>query len=44
MEIQTVTHDSGEDANAALLLYKKYLELKENGKLKEAINSLSFEF
>ncbi|KAI9283728.1 ubiquitin carboxyl-terminal hydrolase-domain-containing protein [Umbelopsis sp. AD052] len=31
LDIQQVTHNSIEDAKTALLLYKKYLELRENG-------------
>lgn len=38
--LQGVTHDSIEDAVAALDLYKKYLQLKEEGKLIEALNEL----
>ena len=38
--IQGVTHDSIEDAVTALKLYKKYLELKSQDKLIEALNGL----
>ncbi|VDK58963.1 unnamed protein product [Anisakis simplex] len=38
--IQQTTHDSVEDARIAFRLYKKYLELEENGKLKTTINEL----
>ena len=33
-------HDSIEDAHGALLLYKKYRELKMNGKLDEVLKKL----
>lgn len=39
-KIQSETHDSTEDARSALELYRKYEELKENGKLKEALKEL----
>lgn len=39
-KIQGVTHDSIEDAVTALSLYKKYLQLKEEDKLIEALNGL----
>ncbi|VDM41833.1 unnamed protein product [Toxocara canis] len=38
--IQQTAHDSVEDARMAFRLYKKYLELKENGKLASVINDL----
>lgn len=38
--IQEGNHDSIEDAYTALILYKKYLDLKENGSLKTVIESL----
>lgn len=40
LKIQAETHDSIEDAKTALQLYKKYLELKQEGKLKEALKEL----
>ncbi|GFS40886.1 PAN2-PAN3 deadenylation complex catalytic subunit PAN2 [Nephila pilipes] len=40
LKIQAETHDSIEDAKTALQLYKKYLELKQNGKLKDALKEL----
>ncbi|XP_055936356.1 PAN2-PAN3 deadenylation complex catalytic subunit PAN2-like [Argiope bruennichi] len=40
LKIQAETHDSIEDAKTALQLYKKYLELKQTGKLKEALKEL----
>ena len=39
-KIQGVTHDSIEDAVTALKLYKKYLELKAEDNLIEALNGL----
>ncbi|XP_043271434.1 PAN2-PAN3 deadenylation complex catalytic subunit PAN2 isoform X2 [Venturia canescens] len=39
-KIQSETHDSTEDARAALELYRKYEELKNNGKLFEALKEL----
>ena len=33
-------HDSIEDAHGALLLYRKYLELKQAGKFEETLNEL----
>ncbi|SMN18988.1 similar to Saccharomyces cerevisiae YGL094C PAN2 Essential subunit of the Pan2p-Pan3p poly(A)-ribonuclease complex [Maudiozyma saulgeensis] len=38
--IQEGNHDSIEDAYTALILYKRYLVLKENGSLKAVIDSL----
>ena len=39
-KIQGVTHDSIEDAVTALKLYRKYLELKSDDRLIEALNGL----
>ena len=39
-KIQGETHDSIEDAVTALALYTKYLELKKDGKMIEALNNL----
>ena len=39
-KIQGVVHDSIEDAVTALSLYKKYLQLKKEDKLIEALNKL----
>ncbi len=39
-KIQGITHDSIEDAVTALLLYKKYQQLKGNDTLIEALNGL----
>ena len=39
-KIQGITHDSIEDAVTALRLYKKYLQLKAEDKLIEALNGL----
>lgn len=39
-KIQSETHDSTEDARAALELYHKYRDLKESGKLMEALKQL----
>ncbi|CCD26698.1 poly(A)-specific ribonuclease NDAI_0I01290 [Naumovozyma dairenensis CBS 421] len=38
--VQEGDHDSIEDAHTALILYKKYLNLKENGTLEATIKSL----
>lgn len=38
--IQSETHDSAEDARAALSLFRKYEELKEFGNLDQAIEEL----
>lgn len=40
MIIQAETHDSIEDARAALALYRKYEELQKSGKLDEALIDL----
>lgn len=40
LKIQAETHDSIEDAKTALQLYKKYLELEQLGKIKEALKEL----
>lgn len=40
LKIQAETHDSIEDAKTALQLYKKYIELEEAGKTKEALKEL----
>merc|ERR1739844_599895 len=40
LNIQGITHDSIEDAVTALKLYKKYLELRSQDKLIEALNGL----
>lgn len=39
-KIQSETHDSTEDARAALELYHKYKELESSGKLHEALKEL----
>ena len=39
-KIQGVVHDSIEDSVTALSLYKKYLQLKKDDKLIEALNKL----
>lgn len=39
-KIQSETHDSTEDARAALELYHKYEKLKESGTLTESIKEL----
>ena len=38
--VQVATHDSIEDAQTALLLYHKYLELKEAGTLQETLRDI----
>ena len=38
--VQVGTHDSIEDARTALLLYQKYLELKEAGTLQETLKDI----
>lgn len=40
MKIQSETHDSIEDARAALGLYKKYLELETKGILKTSLEEM----
>lgn len=40
MVIQADTHDSIEDARAALALYRKYVELQKTGQLEEALIDL----
>ncbi|KAK6455616.1 ubiquitin carboxyl-terminal hydrolase-domain-containing protein [Scheffersomyces xylosifermentans] len=37
-KVQTGNHDSIEDANTALLLYKKYIELNATGEFESALN------
>lgn len=39
-KIQSETHDSAEDARAALELYRKYKELESSGKLAESLKEL----
>lgn len=39
-KIQFETHDSTEDARAALELYRKYKELEKSGKLADALEEL----
>ncbi len=39
-KIQALTHDSVEDAVTALRLYRKHLQLKEEGKFIDALNEL----
>lgn len=39
-KIQSETHDSTEDARAALELYRKYEELENSGKLAESLKEL----
>lgn len=38
--VQVATHDSIEDARTALLLYQKYLELKEAGTLQDTLKDI----
>lgn len=38
--VQKGNHDSTEDANTALLLYKKYLELKEKGEFEQKLTDV----
>lgn len=38
--VQVATHDSIEDARTALLLYHKYLELKQAGTLQETLKDI----
>jgi len=40
MMIQSDTHDSAEDARAALALFRKYEELKASGELEQALEDL----
>ena len=40
MDVQQDSHDSIEDARTALLLYEKYLELKEGGMFEDAMEAL----
>ncbi|KAF2360218.1 PAB-dependent poly(A)-specific ribonuclease subunit PAN2 [Trinorchestia longiramus] len=40
IKIQSVTHDSIEDARTALALYKKYCELQANGTFREELEAL----
>ncbi|CUM65657.1 uncharacterized protein PRCAT00003305001 [Priceomyces carsonii] len=42
-KVQTGNHDSIEDANSALLLYKKYVELKAIGEFEATLNNIYFE-
>lgn len=42
-EVQKGNHDSIEDARSALRLYKKYQQLKKDGKLEEVINKVYVE-
>lgn len=40
MKIQSETHDSTEDARAALQLYRRYKQLEEEGKVADALSEL----
>jgi PAB-dependent poly(A)-specific ribonuclease subunit 2 len=40
VKIQSVTHDSIEDARTALHLYHEYLKLKDEGILRESLEKL----
>lgn len=40
LKIQSVTHDSTEDARTALQLYRRYKELEGNNKIAEALTEL----
>lgn len=40
MRIQSVVHDSGEDALTAVTLYRHYLHLKDRNQLTEAVKKL----
>ena len=40
INIQGVTHDSIEDAVTSLKLYRKYLQLKKEGRIMEALTEM----